>query len=137
MATINMDNFGMAHGRLTSNPTYFDNKDGSKNVFVTVAVANNYKTGKERKSQFIRLKGFIPAKGKDNGVYDYMHEGDLVSISFEVRTNNYEDKAGNKIYSQDLAITGVQLKETKKNQEARAKNAEEVAEVPADEEAPF
>ena len=137
MATINMDNFGMAHGRLTSNPTYFDNKDGSKNVFVTVAVANNYKTGKERKSQFIRLKGFIPAEGKGNGVYDYMHEGDLVSISFEVRTNNYEDKAGNKVYSQDLAITGVQLKETKKAQEARAKNAEEVAEVPADEEAPF
>lgn len=137
MATINMDNYGMAHGRLTSNPTYFINKDGSKNVFVTVAVANNYKTGKERKSQFIRVKGYISADAKTNGVYDYMHEGDLVSISYEVRTNNYEDKEGKMVYSQDLSITGVQLKETKKAQEARAKKVAEDVEFPADEEAPF
>lgn len=128
MANINLSNFGQLEGRLTRDIKTFDNQDGSKKVMVNIAVTNNYKNKEgKRDSQFINLQGFVSKDiAIDKSVYAYMHKGDLVKIGFEVRSNNYE-KDGEMVYDQILFITQVELKETKKSQEARG-----VATMPAE-----
>ena len=49
-----------------------------------------------------------------------MHEGDLVSIGYSVKTNNYTDKDGQAVYGQVLRINSVELLETKAVTDARA-----------------
>lgn len=144
MATINTSNFGIAQGRLTKDPVFFDNKDGSKKVMITVAAQDSFKNAAgERTTQFIQLEGFISNKSNGIGVYAYMHKGDMVNVAYGVRTNNYE-KDGKTVYSQVLSINGVQLLETKKSQAARTANAvaaeqvaAEAAAAVADDDAPF
>jgi len=144
MATINTSNFGIAQGRLTKDPVFFDNKDGSKKVMITVAAQDSFKNASgERTTQFIQLEGFISNKSNGIGVYAYMHKGDMVNVAYGVRTNNYE-KDGKTVYSQVLSINGVQLLETKKNQAARTANAvaaeqakAEATAAIADDDAPF
>ena len=61
-----------------------------------------------------------------------MHKGDMVSIGFEIRNNNYE-KNGEMVYDQILFINQVQLEETKKSQEARESGVSEMPEDIAEE----
>lgn len=136
MAIVNTANFGVVTGRLTKDPVTFDNKDKSKKVMVTVAVQDSFKNHDgERKTQFINLEGFISNKTEGEGVYGYMHKGDLVQISFGVRTNNYTAKDGKPVYDQVLAISGVQLMESKKAQAERAVKA--AAKAAEESEQPF
>lgn len=126
----NLRNYGMVTGRLTRDVAAFTNKDGSRKIMVNVAVQNNY-TNKEGKkdSQYVALEGFIRADKQGNGVFDHMHRGDLVSIGFSVRSNNYVDKTTNKtVYSQVLFIENVDLLESKSVTDARqTKNASQSA----------
>ena len=129
---MNVNNFGIAKGRLGKEPVIFTNSDGSKKVLISVAVKNNYKNkAGERESQFIALEGFISKDKTSNGAYDFMHTGDLVSFAYEVRQNNYTDKDGKAVYSQVLFIQEITLEESKKATEdraaARAKAVEEDA----------
>lgn len=124
----NLNNEGRAKGRLTRDITVLDNKDGSKKVLLNVAVRDSFKTKGEYKTQFINLQGFVNKdKDIDKSVYAYMHKGDMVSIGYEIRNNNYE-KDGEMVYDQILFINFVQLEETKKSQAARANS--NVAEMP-------
>ena len=133
MAT-NMRNFGICEGRLTRDPKVFTNSDGSKKVMLNVAVQDNFKSGPEQKkgSQFIQLEAFVSNKQNGIGVFGYMHKGDMVGLGYTVRTNNYTDRDGNKVYSQVLLIQDVDLKESKTTTDARmAKRQSEGAGEPA------
>ena len=124
---MNMHNYGIANGRLTRDPKVFKNSDGSRKVKVTLAVQDTYG---ERKTQFINLDGFVRAEKEGNGVYDSMHEGDLVTVQYSVRTNNYE-KNGESVFDQTLQIEAVQFGESKSVTEARmAKKAAAEAGAP-------
>ena len=126
---MNTRNFGIAEGRLTRDPYIAENKDGSRKVMLTIAAQDNFKSKDgTRKSQFINLEGFIPAKSEDT-VYNLIHKGDMVGIEYSVRTNNYTDKSGETVYSQVLFIQSVDLKETKKSIAARAGDAQPEAEA--------
>lgn len=121
MPTINARNHGFATGRLTKNPTTFENKDGSKKVVVNLALRDSFKGADgETGAQFVDLTGFVPADAKGD-VYSMMHEGDLVSVSYELRNDNYVDKAGQRHFDITLRITGVDLLEPKSVTEARLK----------------
>lgn len=130
----NVRNFGVVTGRLSKDVVGFPNADGSRKFMITVAVPNNYKSTNDKgesvvESEFISLEGFVPAD-KQDGVYTLMHEGDLVSIEYSVRSNNYVDKQGVAQYGQVLRINtdGIALLETKAVTEARAqKKAAEAA----------
>ena len=114
-------NLGTLIGRLADKPTVNENKDGSRKVYVTVAVEADYKdknTGK-RPVRFIQTEGFIPASKESNGVYDHMRKGDLVAIAFSVLPNSYE-KDGKPVYTQKLIIEGVDLLQSAKHEEAKA-----------------
>lgn len=125
---MNMRNFGIVEGRLTKDPVVFTNKDGSRKIMLTVAAMDNFK-GKDGKkgSQFVQLEAFVSAKQTGNGVYGYMHKGDLIGLEYTVRTNNYTAADGTPVYSQVLLVQGADLKESKTATDARQAKAAEAA----------
>lgn len=127
---MNMRNFGVGEGRLTANPKILENADGSASVRFTVAIDDNYKKNGSKSTQFVPFRAFLKDKNVP-GPYAYMHKGDLIGVSYEVRNNNYVAKDGTPVYGIDLFVTSIDLKKTKKAQ-ADAPAAEIPAtEVPA------
>lgn len=120
----NTRNYGVYTGRLTRNPVIFKNSDGSRAVTVNLAVTNNYsnKDGK-KDTQFLQFKGFIRADKPNNGVYDCMHEGDLISIGASLRSEKWKDKKTQEDqYNQVAFIEDVDLLESKTVTENRKQN---------------
>ena len=136
---MNLSNYGIGEGRVTKAPVIMKNKDGSKKVFVTLAVQDNFASGKdkERKTQFLNLEGFVP-KDRQSSVYEKLEVGDKVAIQYRVETPSYE-KDGEKVYRTVLVIENVQFKESMAEKTARqarhAANAA-AADAQADAQAP-
>lgn len=121
MATINVRNFGTATGRLTKPVVTFDNKDGSAKKVITLALRDNFKSKDgEVGSQFVDFTAFVAA-GANAPVYDMIHEGDLVTITYELRNDNWTDASNNKHFDLQLRVVGVDMLESKATTEARAK----------------
>ena len=121
MATINQRNHGVATGRLTKDVVTFENKDGSKKHVVTLALRDNFKSKDgEVGSQFCDFTAFVAA-GASAPVYDLIHEGDLVSVTYELRNDNWTGSDGVRHFDVQLRITGVDMLESKSTTEARAK----------------
>ena len=117
---MNLSNYGICEGRITKKPVAMDNKDGSKKVFVTLAVQDNFASGKdkERKTQFLNLEGFVP-KDRQSSVYEKLEVGDKVAIQYRVETPSYE-KDGQTIYKTAvLTIENIQFKESMAEKTAR------------------
>lgn len=128
---MNIKNFGVIVGRLTKNPVIFNNSDGSRKVMLTVAAQQNYKNAaNERGTDFISLEAFVSNKSQGLGVYEYMHSGDMVGLSYTVKSNSYE-KNGETVYTQVLQVTDVDLMESKAAQARRAAVAANAAAVDA------
>lgn len=130
---LNMSNYGIGEGRITKKPVMMDNKDGSKKVFVTLAVQDNFTSGsdKERKTQFINLEGFVP-KDRKASVYEKLEVGDKVAIQYRVETPSYE-KDGQTIYKTALVIENIQFKESMAEKTARqARHAADAAAADAE-----
>ena len=130
---MNLSNYGICEGRITKKPVAMDNKDGSKKVFVTLAVQDNFASGKdkERKTQFLNLEGFVP-KDRQSSVYEKMEVGDKVAIQYRVETPSYE-KDGQTIYKTALVIENIQFKESMAEKTARqARHAADAAAADAE-----
>lgn len=130
---MNIQNYGITTGRISKDIVAFSNADGSRKMMVNIAAPNDYK-GKDGKtsSEFIALEGFVPSD-KPDGVYALMHKGDLVSIQYTVKSNNYTDKkTGEPVFGQTLRIEKVALLESKSVTDARAaRNAAATADAEA------
>lgn len=110
----NPNNNGTTIGRLARDPQIFMNVDGSRTVYITVAAQNNFLSRDgSRHAEFIPLEVFIPAD-RGNGVYDLIHQGDLVAINYSVRVTEY-----NGDYKTRLTIDNVQMLEGKGTTSAR------------------
>lgn len=130
---FNIENHGIISGRLTAEPFIFDNSDGSRKIRINLASPNNYRNKDgSRGAQFIPLESFLPARRarKGNGVFDLMHIGDKITVSYTVKNNNYTDSAtGQPVYGLVLQIETVKLDESKATTAARqAARAAETAE---------
>lgn len=118
MAT-NQNNFGVLNGRLTKDVKAFENKDGSRKVFVTIAVDNNYAGADgKRGSQFINTEAFVPASVQGLGVFEHIHEGDLVGVLYHLESDQYT-KDGQTVYAQKVVIDSVDFKEPRNVTQAR------------------
>lgn len=96
---MNVKNFGILSGRLSKDPKVFDNGDGSKKVYLTVACRNNYKSADGTTgAEFIDCEAFIPA-GRELGVYGYMEKGTPVTLVYSQRKDTYT-KDGETVYRQ-------------------------------------
>lgn len=127
MANINPDNFAIVKGRLASDPRFFPNKDGSRTVHFTILANQNFtKRNGERGTDAVSLERFIPAD-RSNGVFDMIHQGDLVRIMHHPTTESYTDlNTGETHYIEKHIVDDVQMEESRKVTTARlAKRAAE------------
>ena len=117
---LNLNNYGIVTGRLTTDPFIYQNSDGSRKIRITLAVSDNYKnTNGKRSTQFLPLEAFIPVDRK-LGVFDMVHAGDKISAAYTVKNNNYTDKNTNKmIYRLVLQIERISFEESKTTTTAR------------------
>lgn len=116
----NIRNYGVVTGRLSQDIKVFTNRDGSRKIKFTVAAPNHFTNSNgDYDSQFIPLEAFIPAKQRNNGPFDYMDKGDLVSCSYTIQNNNYKDKDGEMVYALILLVDNIALLESKTSKEAR------------------
>ena len=117
---LNLNNYGIVTGRLTTDPFIYQNSDGSRKIRITLAVSDNYKnTNGKRSTQFLPLEAFIPVDRK-LGVFDMVHAGDKISAAYTVKNNNYTDKNTNKmIYGLVLQIERLSFEESKTTTTAR------------------
>ena len=114
MARINPRNNGTAIGRLASDPRFFDNKDGSRTVRFTVLVDQDFVNANgERGVDAVPVERFIPAD-RGNGVFDMIHQGDLVQVSYRTTTDSYVDRNGERRYVTKLIVADVQMLESRK-----------------------
>lgn len=114
MARINPRNNGIAIGRLASDPRLFENKDGSRTVRLTVLVDQDFtdRNG-ERGTDAVPVERFIPAD-RGNGVFDMVHQGDLVQVSYRTTTDSYVDRNGERRYVTKLIVADVQMLESRR-----------------------
>lgn len=114
MARINTRNHGTAIGRLASDPRFFENKDGSRTVRLTVLVDQDFtdRNG-ERGTDAVPVERFIPSD-RGNGVFDMVHQGDLVQVSYRTTVDSYVDRDGNNRYVTKLIVADVQMLESRK-----------------------
>ena len=117
---LNLNNYGIVTGRLTTDPFIYQNNDGSRKIRITLAVSDNYKnTNGKRSTQFLPLEAFIPVDRK-LGVFDMVHAGDKISAAYTVKNNNYTDKNTNKmVYGLVLQIERISFEESKTTTTAR------------------
>lgn len=129
---MNNLNFGIVTGRMTKAVKSFENKDGSKKVYLTVAARDNFKRANgEVQSQFVQLEALVKKGVEGLGVFDYLSTGDLVSVQYTVRSQKYKDKANKDVYAQVLFIEGVTLMESKANAEKHRAKEQGTAAAPA------
>ena len=117
---FNLNNYGVATGRLTADPFVYQNTDGSQKVRITLAASDNYKNADgKRSTQFLPFEAFIPAE-RNLGVFGMIQSGDKISIAYTVKNNNYRDKSTNEmIYGIVLQIEKISLEESKATTAAR------------------
>ena len=116
----NAANSGILTGRLSREPVFFPNHDGSMKVKTTIAVQDNFKSGpdKKRESQFLPIEQFLPASmGK--GAWANVTKGSLISAAYHCEANVYE-KDGKTVYGGvNLVVDNVTYLETKATTAAR------------------
>lgn len=114
MARTNPRNNGIAIGRLAYDPRFFENKDGSRTLRLTVLVDQDFtdRNG-ERGTDAVPVERFIPSD-RGNGVFDMVHQGDLVQVSYRTTVDSYVDRDGNHRYVTKLIVADVQMLESRK-----------------------
>ncbi|MGP1405088.1 single-stranded DNA-binding protein [Filifactor alocis] len=99
-----MRNMVALTGYVAGAPKVFENKDGSKKVFLTVGVGSGKKDKDDKEiTNFISTEALIKA-GVTNDPITKLQVGDLVEIDAELRTSSYE-KDGETMHSQSVFIT--------------------------------
>ena len=105
----NPRNFGIAIGRLGRDPKFFQNRDGSQKVLMSLAVRQNYKGADGKHGvDWLDLEAFIPAN-TSAGVYPLLKKGTKLQAIYSVATSTYVDANGDSQRKQSLRITSIEL----------------------------
>lgn len=110
-------NSGSAVGRLAADPRAWANRDGSKTVRLTLFARRNYASKQD--SDRIDLEAYVPEGATGLGVFSRMGQGDLVGITYEVRSSSWLDRNGEVQYRQALHVREVELLESRQVTAAR------------------
>lgn len=112
-------------GRLGADPKVFTNKDGSATVKITLYAQNNFKNSDQTVGTVrASFKTFVSKEKMANGlgVYGRIHKGDLISVLYEIRNNDYTRPDGTKVYSEVKQITSLTMNESRQITEQRQAN---------------
>lgn len=87
-----MFNLVVLTGRLTANPELKTTQNGASVCSFTIAVDRPYKSGEEKKTDFINI---VAWRGTAEFITHYFTKGSLIGIEGSIQTRKYEDKDGN------------------------------------------
>lgn len=87
-----MFNLVVLTGRLTADPELKTTTNGISVTSFTIAVDRPYKSGEEKKTDFINI---VAWRGTAEFVTHYFTKGSLIGIEGSIQTRKYEDRAGN------------------------------------------
>ena len=101
---LNLSNFGMVQGNLAKDPKVFENADGSKKVFLTVACRDNF-TRKDGTvgTEFVDLQAFISKDAAHMGPFAYLKKGSHVTLAYTVVHDEYV-RNGQTLHKQYLRV---------------------------------
>ncbi|NLB11065.1 single-stranded DNA-binding protein [bacterium] len=108
-------------GRLARDPFELRRSQTTGNAAIsfTLAVDNRFASsqqGEENKADFIPCVAFNKLA---EFVEQYLKKGMLVGLEGRVRTRNYEDRNGNRVYVTEISAYNIQILESKSAQENR------------------
>lgn len=123
-------------GRLTFDPEIKVTPNG---VFVcrfAIAVDRNYKTGEERKTNFIDC---VAWRGTAEFLGKYFHKGSMIALTGEIQTDIYTDQNGNKRKSFDVVVKDVSFcgSKEKSNLDVVPDENTEFEEIDTEDDLPF
>jgi single-strand DNA-binding protein len=98
-------------GRLTADPDIRSTRDGKAVASFTLAV-DRYKEG----ADFIRCQAW---EKRAEFCEKYLKKGTKIAIRGRIRTGDYTDKDGKKVYTTDVVIEDIEFAQTKAAQAAQ------------------
>ena len=92
------------------------NQNGDEYAYFTLAVKRDYKNANgEYDADFIRCIAF---GNNANLIKTYFKKGSPILIDARIRTGNYEDNKGNKVYTTDVVVDHIDFIEKKETTDA-------------------
>ena len=99
-------------GRLTDNPDYRQTPTGVAVATFRLAVERNYRSGEERKADFINI---VAWRHTADFVNRYFAKGQLVAVEGSLQTRDFTDSQGNKRYVTEVLAEQVYFAEGKRS----------------------
>lgn len=101
-------------GRTTKEIELRRTGSGTAVASFTLAVNRDFRTQDGQEADFIQC---VAWKKTAELLEQYVHKGDRIAVSGSIRTRNYEDNHGKKVYVTEVLANQVEFLETKKNSE--------------------
>ena len=101
-------------GRTTKDIELRRTGSGTAVARFTLAVNRDFRPQDGQEADFINC---VAWKKTAELLEQYVHKGDRIAVSGSIRTRNYEDNHGKKVYVTEVLANQVEFLETKKNSE--------------------
>ena len=98
-------------GRTTRDIDLRRTGNGTAVASFTLAVNRDFKTQDGQKADFIQC---VAWKKTAELLEQYVHKGDKIALNGSIRTRNYEDNYGKKVYVTEVLVNHVEFLETKR-----------------------
>ena len=111
-------------GRLTAKPELRYTSTNLAMCRFTIAVNRTYSNSQgEKETDYINCVSF---KKQAENICNFLDKGSLVAIEGRIQTGSYDDKDGNKRYTTDVMVNGIQfLSASKKEEKAEQKEVKQ------------
>ena len=93
-------------GNLTRDPELTETENGTQLCRFSIAVARNYTTAGERKTDFFNVTAW---RGTADAVGRYARKGNKIAVSGSIELRNYEDSQGVKKTAVDIVAQDVEF----------------------------
>ena len=111
-------------GRLTAAPELKTTQSGTSVTSFTLAVERRFTQNGEKKADFIDC---VAWRGTAEFITKYFSKGDLIAVTGEIQTRNYEDKNGNKRTAVEVIVNEASFCGGKNNNSSSGPEAAPIA----------
>ena len=106
-------------GRTTRDIELRRTGNGTAVASFTLAVNRDFKTNDGQEADFIQC---VAWKKTAELLEQYVHKGDRIAVNGSIRTRNYEDNYGKKVYVTEVMVNHVEFLETKNREQSNYNN---------------
>lgn len=106
-------------GRTTRDIDLRRTGNGTAVASFTLAVNRDFKTQDGQEADFIQC---VAWKKTAELLEQYVHKGDKIALNGSIRTRNYEDNHGKKVYVTEVLVNHVEFLETKNREQSNYNN---------------